>query len=88
MTDWRRNLTVIWVAELLAISGFALVMPFMPYYVQELGVTAPRQVALWSGVLISAHAVTMAIFAPFWGSLADRYGRKLIWSRGPYLVGC
>jgi len=84
MTDWRRNLTVIWVAELLSISGFALVMPFMPYYVQELGVTDPRQVALWSGVLISAHAVTMAISAPFWGSLADRYGRKLMVERAMF----
>jgi len=27
-------------------------------------------------MIFSAHAVTMAVMAPIWGSLADRYGRK------------
>ncbi len=73
---WQRNLYVIWVAELVAIAGFTVVIPFLPYYVQELGVTDPEQVAIWSALLFTVHAITMAIFAPIWGSLADRYGRK------------
>ncbi|MBM4467107.1 MAG: multidrug efflux MFS transporter [Chloroflexi bacterium] len=75
---WQRNLYVIWVAELVAIAGFSVALPFLPYYVQELGVTDPEQVAMWSGLVFSGHAITMAIFAPLWGSLADRYGRKLM----------
>ena len=82
--DWKRNLYVIWVAELVAIAGFTVVMPFLPYYVQELGVTDPEQVAIWSGLLFTGHAVTMAIFAPIWGSLADRYGRKLMVERAMF----
>jgi DHA1 family multidrug resistance protein-like MFS transporter len=84
MEAWRRNLYVIWVAELVAIAGFAVVFPFLPYYVQELGITELHQVELWSGVLFAVHAVTMSIFAPIWGSLADRFGRKLMVERAMF----
>ncbi|MGQ9567077.1 MAG: MFS transporter [Anaerolineae bacterium] len=83
-TPWKRNLAVIWVGELLALSGFSLVMPFLPYYIQELGVRNPRQVALWTGMLTSAHAVAMTVASPFWGNLADRYGRKLMVERAMF----
>lgn len=78
---WRRNLYIIWVSQLVAVSGFAIVFPFLPYYVQELGVTELHEVELWSGVIFAAQAVTMAIFAPIWGTLADRYGRKMMIQR-------
>jgi DHA1 family multidrug resistance protein-like MFS transporter len=84
MPNWRRNLYVIWLAELVAIAGFSVALPFMPFYVQELGVTDPAQVKLWSGMLISAQAVTMAAVAPLWGALADRYGRKLMVERAMF----
>ncbi len=89
--DWRRNLYVVWLGELLAIAGFSAAMPFMPYYIQELGVTSAGQVELWSGLLSSAGAWTMGIMSPIWGSLADRLGRKLMLARalfgGAVLVG-
>jgi DHA1 family multidrug resistance protein-like MFS transporter len=78
MEAWKRNLYIVWVAELVGIAGFSFVFPFLPYYVQELGVTELGQVELWSGLLFAAHAIPMAIFSPIWGSLADRYGRKLM----------
>jgi DHA1 family multidrug resistance protein-like MFS transporter len=81
---WKRNLYVIWVAELAAIAGFSVVMPFLPYYVQDLGITELHQVELWSGVLFAAQAVTMTIFSPIWGSLADRYGRKMMVQRAMF----
>ncbi len=73
---WRRNLWIIWCAEFIAILGFSSVLPILPFYVQRLGVTSPDAVKFWSGTIFSAHAVTMAVMAPIWGSLADRYGRK------------
>jgi DHA1 family multidrug resistance protein-like MFS transporter len=82
--NWRRNLYVIWIAEFVSIVGFSSAMPFLPYYVQELGVTAPGQVELWSGLLHSMHAVTMGIMAPVWGSLADRLGHKLMVQRAMF----
>jgi DHA1 family multidrug resistance protein-like MFS transporter len=81
---WQRNLYVIWVAELVAIAGFSVVMPFLPYYVQELGVTGLEQVEIWSALLVTGQAISMAIFAPLWGSLADRYGRKLMVERAMF----
>ena len=82
--SWQRNLYVIWVAELVAIAGFSVTLPFLPYYVQELGVTDLEQVEIWSALLVTGQAVTMAIFAPIWGSLADRYGRKLMVERAMF----
>jgi DHA1 family multidrug resistance protein-like MFS transporter len=81
---WKRNLAVVWVAELLAIAGFSVAFPFLPYYVQELGITEPGQVELWSGILVAVQGVTMMIFSPIWGSLADRYGRKIMIQRATF----
>jgi DHA1 family multidrug resistance protein-like MFS transporter len=75
---WQRNLAFLWFGQLIAISGFSVFMPFLPYYVQELGITGDKQVAFWAGLLTSAQAVTMALVAPVWGSLSDRYGRKIM----------
>ena len=84
MEAWQRNLTIIWVSQLVAIIGFSVVFPFLPYYVQELGITELHEVELWSGVLFATQAVTMAIFAPIWGTLSDRYGRKLMVQRAMF----
>jgi DHA1 family multidrug resistance protein-like MFS transporter len=84
MSIWQRNLIVTAAAEMVAVAGFMVILPFLPFYVQELGVTEPREVALWSGLLFSASGVTMGIVAPIWGSLADRYGRKLMVERAMF----
>lgn len=79
--SWQWNLWAIWFAQFAAIAGFSSVLPILPFYVQELGVTAPDAVKFWSGMIFSAHAATMAVMAPIWGSLADQYGRKLMVER-------
>jgi DHA1 family multidrug resistance protein-like MFS transporter len=82
--SWQQNLRAIWFAELVAIVGFAVAIPILPLYVRELGVQGERQIRLWSGVIISAQAVTMAIFGPIWGALSDRFGRKLMVERAMF----
>ena len=74
--QWRRNLFAIATAQFIALGGANLVFPFMPFYVQDLGVTDPDHVAIWSGLLATATGTMLFIFSPIWGSLADRYGRK------------
>jgi len=76
MKIWEKNLYIVFFAEMIAITGIAFVVPFLPLYIKELGVTDIDQVARWSGWLISAPALAVVIISPFWGSLADRFGRK------------
>jgi len=76
MAEWRRNLYVLFVVQVLSVAGFSLVYPFMPLYVAELGVATRGSVAFWSGLVFSAQAVPMMISSPVWSTLADRYGRK------------
>jgi DHA1 family multidrug resistance protein-like MFS transporter len=78
MPQWRRTLYTIWFTEFIAIVGFAFVSPFIPYYIQELGVTDQKEVALWTGLSTSALSLSLAIMAPVWGMLADRHGRKIM----------
>jgi DHA1 family multidrug resistance protein-like MFS transporter len=81
MQVWQRNLWAIWVVEALALVGFNVVVPFLPYYVQELGTASLEEAEMWSGILFAVPSVLMGIFAPIWGFLSDRYGRKLMVER-------
>lgn len=73
--DWRWNVAVLWVAVFLAMVGMSLVMPFLPLYLRDLHVPE-SQLRLWAGWVGGANFLCAALFAPLWGSLADRYGRK------------
>ncbi|MEJ5198381.1 MAG: MFS transporter [Anaerolineae bacterium] len=84
MPLWRRTLYTLWVTQFIAVAGFSFVTPFIPYYIQELGVSDVRQVGMWAGLVTSAQAISMALIAPVWGSLADRYGRKLMVLRATF----
>ena len=81
---WRRNLYAAWLAQILSVTGFGFVLPFVPFYIQELGVTDPNQLRLWTGILSSAPALSMAIMAPIWGLIADRWGKKLMLLRAMF----
>ncbi len=81
---WRRTLYAMWIAQLIAIVGFSFVMPFIPFYIRELGVTDERLVPIWAGILVTAPALMFAIFSPIWGTIADRYGRKLMVERAMF----
>ena len=67
---------VLLVSQLAATTGFMFVIPFLPLYVQRLGVEDAGHAAAWAGLLNTATAVTMALAAPLWGKLGDRYGQK------------
>ncbi len=79
--NWRRNLYLIWFAEFISMAGMHTAVPFLPYYVRSLGVPGEGQVEIWTGLLYTGQAIAMAIMAPIWGSLADRYGRKMMVTR-------
>jgi MFS transporter, DHA1 family, multidrug resistance protein len=72
----RLSFIVLLISQLAATMGFTFVLPFMPIYVQALGVEDPGSAAAWAGVINSSTAVTMALAAPLWGRLGDRVGLK------------
>ena len=76
LEGWERTTWIAAVTQFVTLIGFGLGLPFLPMYVQELGVTDRPQVALWSGVLSGTASLSMAVLAPVWGALSDRYGRK------------
>jgi len=75
---WERNLWVCVFGSFTTIAGMTVLLPFLPLYVEELGVNGHAAIVQWSGVAFSATFFTAALFAPFWGRLGDLYGRKLM----------
>jgi DHA1 family multidrug resistance protein-like MFS transporter len=75
---WQRTLLVTSIAQTLSILGFSFVTPFLPLYIEQLGIHGVSHVTLWAAILSGGTAVAMAITAPIWGVLADRHGRKIM----------
>jgi MFS family permease len=75
---WKRNLWVCVFGSFTTIVGMTLLLPFLPLYVEQLGVTDHAAIVQWSGVAYGATFLTAAMFAPLWGRLGDQYGRKLM----------
>jgi DHA1 family multidrug resistance protein-like MFS transporter len=62
-------------------TGFTLVMPFLPLYFRELGVTDTGDIALWTGMTLGVSPAIAALTAPLWGRVGDRFGSKLLVQR-------
>jgi MFS family permease len=75
---WRRNLAVCVFGSFTTLVSLTLVVPFLPLYVEQLGVQGQASIAEWSGACFAAAFFTAGLVAPLWGKLADRYGRKLM----------
>lgn len=73
---WRRNLAVCAAGSFTTIVSMTLLLPYLPVYVEQLGVTGHAAITQWSGIAYAATFLTAALTAPLWGTLADRFGRK------------
>ncbi|HHX64410.1 MAG TPA: multidrug efflux MFS transporter [Chloroflexi bacterium] len=76
MPTWKRNLIVLCGTQLLTMIGFSMYLPFMAYYVQELGVASYQEAMSWVAIFDSGASTAMMLSSPIWGALADRFGRK------------
>ena len=81
MTTWFRNQLAVTIASFIGFMGFTLVMPFLPLYFRQLGLTDNGEIALWTGFSMGVTPALTAVLAPAWGRLADRYGRKIMVER-------
>jgi MFS transporter, DHA1 family, multidrug resistance protein len=84
---WKQNLVILWFGNFFVLAGMNLIIPFLPLYVQQLGVTNVREVTEWSGAIFAGAPLLSASFSPLWGKLADRYGRKIMLIRSSVGMG-
>jgi len=73
MQENRRNIIILFFTLVVVMLGFGIIIPILPFYVNGFGASGSEL-----GLLMASFAVMQFIFAPIWGKLSDRYGRKSI----------
>ena len=63
--------SAIWACVALDLVGFGIVVPILPRYAERFG-ASPSTV----GLLVASFSIAQLVFAPIWGRLSDRIGRK------------
>ncbi len=66
-----RNMVILLISLVVVMMGYGIAMPVLPFYIDSLGGRG-----IHYGLLIASYGVMQLLFAPLWGSLSDRYGRK------------
>ena len=61
----------VWTAVALDLVGFGIVLPILPLYAQRFD-ASPTTV----GLLVASFSLAQFVFAPIWGRVSDRVGRK------------
>lgn len=72
----RSALAILFVIVFIDLLGFGMVIPVMPLYAERLGASEA-----WTGLLSAGYSAMQFVFAPIWGRLSDRVGRR------PMLLG-
>ncbi|MFN8008551.1 MAG: MFS transporter [Terriglobia bacterium] len=78
MTQWRVNQWAVVLSAGSIFAGYTLILPFVPLYIQMLGVASPSRAAVWAGLVLGISPLMAALIGPFWGKLADRVGLKIM----------
>ena len=67
----RKQLLILSFTLIVVMLGFGLVIPIFPFYIEEMGAGGSEL-----GLLVATAALLEFAFAPLWGSVSDRIGRK------------
>ena len=67
----RSALAILFVIVFIDLLGFGMVIPVMPLYAERLGASDA-----WVGLLSAGYSLMQFVFAPIWGRLSDRIGRR------------
>jgi MFS family permease len=73
MSPKKGSLFVIFLTVFIDLLGFGMVLPLLPVYAQSF---VPDKSGLVIGLLMASFSAMQFIFAPFWGRLSDRIGRR------------
>ncbi|MCK6547675.1 MFS transporter [Myxococcota bacterium] len=83
----RTSLGVVWTVIFLDLVGFGIVLPSMAYFVRAFPIPPAAQrfgdalglvdvAPLFVGAIQTAYSLCQLVFAPLWGRLSDRVGRR------------
>ncbi|GMK40190.1 MFS transporter [Paenibacillus sp. CCS19] len=75
MASWQRQMWILWAGVLLCSSSYTMVIPLLPLFLPELGVS-DSSLYWWAGIVQSSAFLVGAVMAPLWGALADKYGKR------------
>lgn len=64
-------LFILFFVMFLVYVGFGIMIPVLPFYAEEFG-ASPTEL----GLLMAVYSLMQLIFAPMWGRISDRIGRK------------
>ncbi|MEA2464323.1 MAG: transporter, family, tetracycline resistance protein [Acidobacteriota bacterium] len=67
----RASLFVLFLTVFIDLIGFGMVIPFLSFYAREYGASG---VAV--GAVVGVYSIMQFFFAPVWGRLSDRVGRR------------
>jgi len=67
----KTALPILFVVMFLVMVGFGIIIPVLPFYAEEIGAN-PTEL----GLLMAVYSLMQLIFAPMWGQVSDRIGRK------------
>jgi len=85
---WRGTVFATCASVFISFIGFSAALPFAAFFIQqELGVSDPKMVKLYTVLFAAATPVPMALLAPVWGALGDRTGRRTMLMRANFGVG-
>ena len=73
-----RNLRVLWFCNFFIGILISCFTPFVPLFIDTLGEFSRQELSFYSGIVVAAPFMMMALISPVWGRLADRKGRKLM----------
>lgn len=74
-SSWKRNLYVLWTGVFFCSTAFSMSIPFLSLFISS-DLHVESHLSLWAGLAFGITFLASALIAPFWGSLADKYGRK------------
>jgi DHA1 family multidrug resistance protein-like MFS transporter len=76
--NWSQTLWLMVVVQFIMSASQTSSAPILPLYLPQVGIRSPSSIEFWSGVLNALTFLVSAFMSPFWGSVADRYGRKMM----------
>lgn len=67
----KKHLALLFLIAFLTMLGFGIIIPILPFFAEKLGASSFQ-----IGILFASYNIMQLVFAPIWGALSDRFGRK------------